>query len=70
MPPGVRETIKLWTQPGTSSEALGGCNIWEEEMEEEEVGGGGEGGLLEEMTKGSSLSGGAQAIVRRHCAPR
>lgn len=35
--------------------ALGGCNIWEEDGEEE-------------MTKGSSLCGGAQAIVLRHCA--
>lgn len=29
MPSGVRETIKLWTQPGTDQRALCGCNIWE-----------------------------------------
>lgn len=55
MPLGVRETIKLWTQAGTSSEPSVGV-IYK----------GGKGG--EEMTKGSSLCGGAQAIVLRLCA--
>lgn len=44
--------------------ALGGCNIWDGVG----VGWGCGGELLEEMTKGSSLSGGTQAIVLWHCA--
>lgn len=56
MPSGVRETIKLWTLPGTSGEPSVGV-----------IYGRGGGGALEEMTKGSSLSGGAQAIVLWHC---
>lgn len=59
MPLGVRETIKLWTQAGTSSEPTVGviyvCVC-------------GDGGALEEVTKGSSLCGGAQTIVLRLCA--
>lgn len=48
MPSGVRKTIKLWPEPGTSRErVLGGCDIWE-------------GGWGQWMTKGSSLCGGTQ----------
>lgn len=54
MVPGVRETIKLWTQAGTSSEPSVGVIYGR--------------GALEEMTKGSSLCGGAQAMVLRLCA--
>lgn len=53
MPPGVRGTIKLWTQPGTTSEPSLGVIY---------------GRRMGEMTKGSSLCGGAQAIVLWHCA--
>lgn len=71
MPSGVRETIKLWTQPGTSSEPSVGVIYG---MGWDGMGWGWVcvcvcgGELLEEMTKGSPLSGGTQAIVLWHCA--
>lgn len=60
MPSGVRETIKLWTQPGTSSESTVGV-IYRRGGSGGECIGGDDKRIL-------SLSGGERAIVLWHCA--